>query len=947
MRTTIRVDPGGDGVPDLPRLSRAGIGCLSVLVLLVLAAAAVGPYTEWLWYVHDIRAPQVLIIGYVTRGLLFSIAFLVSLGVYLLCFKRVLSVWSVYSRIPSSLGEQVSGNVLAWLQTRGWTIAKLLSVVLAIMYGSGFSNHWQTYLAWRNAVPFGKTDPMFGQDVGFFVFALPWYGAIVGFVIGLLLMATLISGGLYAGMAALARMAGVQIGLTAIRSHIGVLLGFGFLAMAASVWLSRYTLTLAENPQFTGAGASAQHQMVALSLLTVVLALSGVATFVNIRSGKPFSGPIVGAVASVAVAFLGVGVWPSIFQRFVVEPNRIRQETPFARRAIEMTRWAYSLDRIEVRNSQVQDMPTEADLNQSKATLDQVRLWDPSVMQSHIEATQALRTFYTFHDVDLDRYTIDGRQRMVMLAPRDIRIEGLQSGARTWVNERLRFTHGFAVTLAPGHLTEADGKPVFKIQDVPPTTHPDIPLEQPRIYFSDFPTRALDTRGNYAIVNTKTDEFDYLAETGAVDYRWTGDRGVPVGGLLSRAALSMRLSDGNLLVSPNVTAESRVLMHRSVMTRARKKFPFLRFDTDPYIVVFQGRLIWIIDGYTTTDRIPYSARLRGETISINYIRNPVKITVDAYDGEVRAYVIEPDDPLIRTYMRAYPDLLLPASEVPEGLERHFRYPEDMFVAQAAQLTQYHIESPQAFLNNEDAWDMPIEVGRGGRTEPMRPYYVQMQLPGKANDEFLLILPFSPRGRPTMSGWLAASCDPEDYGRLRLYRFQRGSSLPGPAQMEANFNNDAEIANINKLLNTDQSRIVPGNMLVLPIGQSVLYVKPLFLESRSPGMPQIPELRKVILGLSGRIVVADSYDVALRRLLGPEVADRAADRTPRPTAAPTASADELAPPGSGDAVERERIREALDVLQRAEEALRQGDFGRYGELQRDLRRRLEELAGPAQ
>ncbi|MFQ3587796.1 MAG: UPF0182 family protein, partial [Fimbriimonadaceae bacterium] len=610
MRKTIRIEPAGDASAEIPRLSRAGIGCLGILVLLVAAAAAVGPFTEWLWYVHDIRAPQVLTIGYLTRGLLFVISFLVALAVFLLCFKRVLSVWSVYSRIPSSLGEQVSGNVLAWLQTRGWTIAKVLSVVLAAMFGSGFSNHWQTYLAWRNAVPFGKTDPMFGLDVGFFVFTLPWYGALVGFAVGLLLMATLISGGLYAGMAALARMAGVQIGLAAIRAHIGILLGLGFFALAASVWLSRYGLTVAENPQFTGAGAAAQHQLAALSLLAVVLALGGIVTFANIRSGKPFSGPVVGAVASVAVAFVGVGVWPSIFQRFVVEPNRITRETPFARRAIEMTRWAYGLDQIVVSNSQVQDMPTQSDLDQSKTTLDQVRLWDPSVLQSHIEATQALRTFYTFHDVDLDRYTIDGRQRLVMVAPRDIRIEGLQPGARTWVNERLRFTHGFGVTLAPGHLAEADGKPVFKIQDVPPTTHPDIPLEQPRIYFSDFPNRAFDTRGNYAIVNTKTDEFDYLAESGAVDYRWTGKRGVPIGGLLTRAALSMRLSDGNLLVSPNVTPESRVLMHRSVVTRARKKFPFLKFDTDPYIVVFQGRLVWIIDGYTTTDRIPYSARLR-------------------------------------------------------------------------------------------------------------------------------------------------------------------------------------------------------------------------------------------------------------------------------------------------------------------------------------------------
>ncbi|MFN3683330.1 MAG: UPF0182 family protein [Fimbriimonadaceae bacterium] len=919
--------------PDRSTAARFGCGCLGAALLAIFLLGSVVPYTDYLWFAHDVRRPEVFTLAYATRGQLFSIAFVVAVAVLYLNLRRATSVVALYAEQPETPGQLMVANALSWVQSRSGWFLKVVSIVLAFFYTLAFSGEWLTFLAARNAEPFGKADPIFGLDLSFFVFRLPWLLAIGNWLTSILILTFLLVLALFASLQGLASLARAQVASPRIYTQVLALASATLLSFAWGLWLRRFEVGLADNPQFTGAGYAGVQQMGAQTIAAVLFAIAGALTLISAGAKLGLRAPI--AATSVAFVFwvLGVGIYPNIVQSFRVEPDKLRVEGPFASRAIEMTRFAYGLDKIELRDLPVADAPTPREIADASETLENMRLWDPDVLRQSLDGLQGLKPYYVFHDVDIDRYTVGGKPKSLMVAARDIEISGLSPSSRTWVNERLQYTHGFGVVMTPVNTANEIGQPAFLVKDIPPTYPPDLRIDEPRIYFSDFRTNSRMPTEEYAIVGTKVAEFDFPSEGTEKNHRWKGDGGTPVGGLLSRLAFSIRLGDGNLLISSNILPQSRILFRRNVLERASLVFPFLRFDGDPYIVLFNGRLVWILDGYTTTDRVPYSARIRGGAQSLNYIRNSVKVTVDAYSGQTRAYAVQPDEPLLRTYRRIYPGLIEDASRLPKGLEQHFRYPEDLFMVQAVQLTQYHVTDPTAFLNNEDAWDMPVERGPSGDSEPMRAYYVHMRVPGERRTGFLLILPFTPRQKINMSGWLAAHCDPQDYGRLVLMRFPRGSNMPGPAQMEAIFNQDRTIADINRQLNNDQSRIVPGNLLVVPIGNSILYVKPLFLQSRSAGIQAVPELKKVILALKGRVVVGDTYEDALGQLFGKE-----AGRAPaQPVAAPTASGAPAADP---------RAREALELFQSAEQALRSGDFARYGELQQRLRTVLQEMAGRA-
>lgn len=919
--------------PDRAAAGRLGCGCLAVALAAVFLLASVVPYTDFLWFAHDVRRPEVFTLAYATRGQLFSIAFVVAVALLYANLRRATSVVALYAEQPETPGQLMVANALSWVQSRSRWFLKVVSVVVAFFYALAFSGEWLTFLAARNAEPFGKTDPIFGLDLSFFVFRLPWLLAISNWATSILLLSFLVVLALFASLQGLASLARAQVASPRIFRQILLLAGATVLAFAWGLWLRRFEVGLADNPQFTGAGYAGVQQMGAQTIAAVLFAIAGILALVSAWAKLGLRTPIVATVVAAAFWVLGVGIYPNLVQSFRVEPDKLRVEGPFARRAIEMTRFAYGLDRIELRDLPVADAPTPEEVADAEETLANMRLWDPDVLRQSLDGLQGLKPYYVFHDVDIDRYTVGGKPKSLMVAARDIEISGLSPSSRTWVNERLQYTHGFGVVMTPVNTANEIGQPAFLVKDIPPTYPPDLRIDEPRIYFSDYRTPSRMPTDEYAIVGTKVAEFDFPSEGQEKNHRWKGEGGTPVGGLLSRLAFSIRLGDGNLLISSNILPQSRILFRRNVLERASLTYPFLQFDGDPYIVLFGGRLVWILDGYTTTDRVPYSARIGGGRRSLNYIRNSVKVTVDAYSGQIRAYAMQPDEPLLRTYRRIYPGLIRDASELPKGLEQHFRYPEDMFMVQAVQLTQYHVTDPTAFLNNEDAWDMPVERGPSGDSEPMRAYYVQMRVPGERRTGFLLILPFTPRQKINMSGWLAAHCDPQDYGRLVLMRFPRGSNMPGPAQMEAIFNQDRTIADINRQLNNEQSRIVPGNLLVVPIGNSILYVKPLFLQSRSAGIQAVPELKKVILALKGRVVVGDTYEDALAQLFGKSAGREVSQKAPLPDA-------------GGAPIGDPKAKRALELFQTAEQALRAGDFARYGELQRQLRTVLQEMAGRA-
>ncbi|MEZ0327522.1 MAG: UPF0182 family protein [Fimbriimonas sp.] len=925
-----------DQQPNIPRIEidprsvrrvlRVGSVLLGLVLIGSFLLSALIPYTDYLWFVHDVRYPAVFTTAYAARGTLFLTAFLISWAVLYFNLRQALNLTLIYLSAPESVGQAVISQTMKWVQDRGRTVLKYAAPFLAFVAAAGFANEWLTLLVARNAQSFGVNDPLFGLDLGFYVFTLPWYRALANYAFVLLVITAVATIGLYVGLQALALLARIELSQPRFRLHVSLLIGATLLALSLQTWLKSYEYTVADSAQFTGAGYVEVQEMIIQRGLALFIGLVALATILLPRRGKPYSIPMAGGIAAAVLWALGMLAYPTFVRRFVVDPDRLNKEGPFAERAIKMTRFAYGLDKIEVKDTQVQRRPTVEAVKASEATLGNMRLWDPEVLRTALESLQGMRPYYEFQDVDIDRYMIDGKQTPVMVSSRDILLDGLEPTARNWTNLRLRYTHGYGVTVSRVDRATNDGRPEFMVDGIPIQNRGAIRVEQPRIYFSDWRDGANQPESEYALVNTGEAELDYETATGATTHKWEGDRGVPVSGFLTRLAFSTVLRDGNLLVSPNVRAGAKLLMRRGVLERVGKVFPFLQFDSDPYLVVLGKKLVWVLDGYSTTGSIPYSARLFG----VNYIRNSVKATVDAYTGEVRGFAIEPEEPLLKAYRAIYPGLVRDLSEAPAGLKEHFRYPEDLLRMQAVQLQAYHVTNATTFLSNSDAWKIGTELDIHGQRAVLRPFYVQMQLPDQAKAGFMQILPFTPNRKPNMSGWLAAHCDPDSYGKLSMYRFV-GNTPDGPELMESNFNSTPEISEINRQFNNEQSSVLPGNLLVIPIGQSVMYVEPLFLQSVSQGIQAAPRLSWVVLAFSDRIVVGTSYEDALRRLLAtsptaPVVRPPTAPNQPTPTEGPTP-------------------RKALELLEQADAAMRKGDWAKYGELQKQLRKVLEELVTP--
>jgi uncharacterized protein len=813
--------------------------------------------------------------------------------------------------LPETLPDRVR-RMSVWFWWR--LLIALVAVVLGALIAASESGNWDLVLRFIHQVPYGQRDPIYGKDIGFFLFSLPAYVALKNWMLLTMVLSTLVAGAVYFAHGDIVLDQGHRWLSPTATAHGSALLGLVFTVKAWSYVLDRFLLLYGDNGVVVGAGYTDIHvELPLLWALAAIASAAAVASWVNMRV-RTYKLPLVAAVLVFGSSFVLVLMTPAVFQRVYVRPNELQLEAPYIQRNIALTQEAYNLRQITVKPFPAEQELTFQSLQDNRATIDNIRLWDWQPLMNTYAQLQEIRTYYKFHNVDVDRYELDGSYRQVMLSARELEPALLPSNAQTWVNLHVLFTHGNGVVMSPVTRRSAEGLPVFYLQDIPPVAAGGPTVREPRIYFGQ---RA----DSYVIVKGSTPEFDYPKGTQNVYAHYDGVDGVAVGGMARRTLFAWYFDDPNILLSQYITDESRILFRRNIRKRAQTIAPFLHLDRDPYMVISDGRLFWMQDAYTTSRWFPYAQPIPDG--GSNYIRNSVKAVIDAYNGTVDFYVVDPSDPVVATYQRIFPGLFKPFGAMPGELRRHIRYPEDLFFIQAQVYRAYHMDSPEVFYNREDLWQFPREPSSFDGTDggEMAPYYIIMRLPGEKRAEFFLLLPMVPSQRQNMIAWLAARCDSPDYGKLIVYEFPKDKLVYGPSQIEARINQNTEISQQISLWNQMGSRVIRGNLHVIPIENSLLYVSPLYLRAMTG---QLPELKRVIAASGDRVVMEETLEAALSALFK----DRAQSSAP-----PVASA------GPAD----DRAREALSRYDRAIERLKAGDWSGFGAELDALRPLLEELS----
>src|SRR6516165_5431591 len=787
--------------------------------------------------------------------------------------------------------------------------------LLAVLVAWGEIHNWSVFLRFLYHVPYGANDPLYDKDIGFYLFALPAYVAIKNWMLLTLFLSGLFASAVYWVHGDIEYNAQRwSMSPTAI-AHGSVLLGFYFAVKAWSYSLDRYLLLYGDNGVVVGAGYTDIH--VELPALWLLIGLSVVATLVawaNVRA-RTYRLPAAAVALVFGGSFVLAGVVPGLFQRLFVKPNELQLEKPYIERNIALTQQAYNLRQITAKPFPAEQGLTVKTLEANKTTVDNIRLWDWQPLMDAYVQLQEIRTYYKFHDVDVDRYWLDGAYQSVMLSARELKSALLPPNAQTWVNRHVLFTHGNGVVISPVTRKSAEGLPVLYLRDIPPVATGGPEIREPRIYYGE-------ETDDYVIVKSSTPEFDYPKGKDNIYAAYDGIGGIRIGGIARRILFAWYFNDVSLLLSTYITGDTWIMIRRNIQDRVRTIAPFLHLDHDPYLVISDGRLFWIQDGYTTSSYFPYAQPAQG--LDLNYIRNSVKIVVDAYNGTVDFYLIDSLDPIAMTYQRIFPGLFKPFAAMTQDLQKHIRYPEDLFLIQARLYQAYHMEAADVFYNREDLWQIPRQPG-GRDTTMMVPYYIIMRLPGESQAEFFIMLPMAPSRRDNMIAWLAARCDPPDYGKLIVYEFPKDKLVYGPFQIEALINQNTYISQQLSLWNQLGSRVIRGNLLVIPIETSILYVSPLYLRAEQG---QLPELKRVIAAYGDRVVMEGTLTEALSALF-PE------------GAAPPPSTAVKAAPLAGPAADR--AREALDHYNQAIEHLKSGDWAGFGTELDAMRRLLEDLS----
>ena len=916
-------------------------------------------YTNWLWF-QSLELESVywrMVRARLLAGAAFGLLAALLIGPNLAAARQ--RTREVLRTVGSPWGPQGGpADVLLQSRTAYWVAGAVL-VLLMARIGSG---QWLLWLRFLHDQPFGAVDPIFARDIGYYVFELPFLRFLSGYLLGGIILSLVAVSVVYMSGGGIRFQESIVV-QPRPAAHLSVLTGLFLLAMA---WVYRFKipgLLYSDDWVAFGAGfVDVNVQVWIYRLLVLMYAVAGALLLVSARLPNGRRPRLAGVFVVVAAILLGF-IPSSLVQTFVVEPNELDRETPYIRHNLEATRRAYGLDRIEEQTFAATDQLTAADIRANPLTIRNVRIWDERPLVQTYQQVQEIRPYYLFSGVDVDRYTVDGMYRQVMLSAREMATNRLPVQARSWVNERLQYTHGYGIAMSPVNQVTADGLPDLLVRDVPPVSAAGLQIDRPEIYYGE------QTR-TYVVVNSNTQEFDYPKGNENVFSTYGGSGGVPIGGLIGRVAFALRFMDLNLILSDYVTSESRVMLRRQITDRVGAVAPFLQYDADPYMVISEGRLYWVLDAYTTSDMYPYSSR--GGRSLINYIRNSVKVVVDAYNGSVAFYRMDQEDPLTAAYAEIFPDLFQPVDVMPQDLRRHLRYPRDMFKLQSWIYRSYHMQDVQVFYNQEDLWAIPNEIYRD-RPQLMEPYYIIVKLPGEEREEFMLMVPFTPARKDNMIGWLAARCDADNYGDLLVYLLPKDRMIYGPMQLEARIDQQPEISSQLTLWGQKGSEVIRGNMLAIPIEQSFLYVEAVYLQAsqqpQTPSLPgprtdgmdrparapvrpayrstAIPELKQVIVAFGSQVVMRGSFEAALAEIFGPVTGP--ADAGPADAGPADAVAETGARPEGEVAASAVRLRTAVQMVAAAEArfrgaqaALQEWDWTRAGEELEALEATLAEL-----
>jgi uncharacterized membrane protein (UPF0182 family) len=913
-----------------------------ILLMPVLLSGA-GLYTEVLWFDglgYAARFWSVFTLGWILFAVFGALTFFILRG-GLFGLERFFELDRLAPRKILVNKQPLHVDPARILRPLSW----IISIIFSAVYAFELSRNWQTWMLYLHQPATAKTDPIFGRPIGFYLFSLPVYQIILSWLTSLAVI-LLVAAVVYALLSivpsekiAVAGEKPPRFSGFGTRAYAGVSVALSalFIFTAGQVFLSRYTYLWSDHSSFSGITfTEANYLIPGLTAVMISMIAAAIILLINafiIQGGRLL---IFALLTPVAISLAAVLIIPTYVQNFIVKPNELGRETPYIEYNIAGTRAGFNLEKVESREYAAETSSTSFDLEASRSTLANIRLWDWQALQDTLRQIQEIRTYYDFPDVDVDRYRIGGELRQVMIATRELDNSKLPEQSRNWINERLVYTHGYGVTMNPVNEFTAEGKPRFILSNMPIESTGDVTVTRPEIYFGE--------RTNSDVyVNTKQREFDYPQGENNNYTNYEGDGGFAVGSGLRRLAIAWETGDmSKLPFSDDVTSESRVLLHRNIIERIKLLAPFLSYDADSYMVVNDdGRLIWMVDAYTTSDRFPYSRHYDSNGERLNYIRNSVKVTIDAYSGAVNFYLFDNDDPIAAAYRASFPDLFKDARDLPEGLLKHIRYPETLIKTQGDVFGLYHTESAKMFFGREDVWSIAREAAinnAGDKTtqpqsKPLDPYQVLMPLPGEGSGpEFARVLPFTPANRNNMIAWMAGRSDGAAYGQLLIYNFPSSRVIDGPSQIEARIDQDAQLSSQITLWNQQGSKVKRGNLIIMPIGTGLLFVEPIYLQAeRSP----MPELRLVVLATQEKLTYAANFETALAQLMG--------DPTkPNPKETETKKPDDVkkVPPSTA-----ELIKLAGQNFNDYQRLTSEGKLGEAGQKLDELKRILDELQKP--
>ncbi len=925
---------------------------LAVLLLAFVVLAAIGSlssfYTDLLWF-GEVDKTSVFwgqIRAKVTLGLLAGVGTGLIVGLNLWLVERLAPRYglAVVGRPQIERVQQVLGPYLRPLRIG-------VAAFIGLVVGLQASGSWQSFLLWRNSVPFGSRDAQFHRDISFYVFQLPFLQSIFGWLFTSLVLALVLSAAGHYLLGGIRPQVQSNRIAGATQSHLTVLLGLIVALKAWGYWLDKYKLVYSTRGAVTGATyTDVKAQLPALEVLFWVALICALLFFWGVRS-RGIAVPLFSIVLLAGVSIIIGGVIPTVFQRFRVAPQELQREEPYIQRNIDASRRAFALDGVQLRSFADKPTLTAADVSANQATVDNIRLWDPEVLQPAIRNLQAIAQYYSFSDVDVDRYPVDNQLRQVMISVREVDPSQLPQAARTWQNLHLAYTHGYGVVATQVNTAARQGQPDFIVSDFD-QERAKIPVTQPRVYFGEPPEAGPD----YVVVDTKQPEVDRPTPTG--DTRTTsynGDGGIQLSSFGRRLAFALRFRDINLLLSGNLTSQSRLLFNRDIRDRVEKVAPFLQWDGDPYAVVVNGRILFVRDGYTVSNNYPYvqridlgeAARRNGSTGqgvrgSGNYIRNSVKAAVDAYTGKVTLYAFDESDPILKAWRKAFPDLFAARSAISSELQDHLRYPEDLFAVQTERYTLYHLTKADELYSRKDLWALPDDRSGEIRSQQsqsavaalapaaspvkMRPYYLLTSLPGERGSKFVLVMPFTPNNKQNLLGYVAASSDPGDYGRLTLVGLDPSRTIDGPTQVNARILANPRVASELTLLNQQGSQVILGNLLIVPVKDSLLYVQPIFVRSTSGGGGSGPGSSSSTIPLLEKVAVVLNTDVGYAPTLSEAIAEVVGGQAQPPQQQQPQQQQPTQPPAPANV--QQLLQQANREYNLANQALQKGDLAGY-------------------